>query len=293
MDFDSMHNTYVKRCESALNIAVERFFQKNSVVSQAAEYALMSGGKRVRGVLVLAVSDMLCGDETHANVFAAAIEMIHAFSLIHDDMPCMDDDDMRRGKPSTHRAFGEANALLAGDLLSLMPFEIMAQDELDAKKAVLACRVLASAAGAKGMIYGQELDIKHELSCATNDDIIATHRHKTGALISAAAKLGTIAAGESPHKIAAIEKYSENIGLVFQIVDDILDETANEEELGKPLGSDKASGKSTFLTMWGVEKARAEAQRLTDEAVDCLNKHFPDSCSFLCEYAYKLLVRVK
>ncbi len=292
MIFDALHEQYRSSCEEVLNTVCEQYFMQNSQVSKAAEYALMNGGKRVRGVLVLAVCDMLGGDINTAKETAAAIEMIHAFSLVHDDLPCMDDDDMRRGKPSCHIAFGENTALLAGDLLSIGAFEVLANaSNLSPSQKCSAVSVLAKAAGAKGMIYGQELDLENENKQADAMVLRDIQRYKTGALIVAAAHLGVVCAGKNVDNHADVTTYAENLGLVFQMVDDILDVCASQEELGKPIGSDEKQGKHTMVRVYGIEKTREMAEDLTNEAVQFLNTTYSEKSLFLSEYAQNLLKR--
>lgn len=290
--YNELHEAYLMQCEAAITKACAAVMQPGSVVSEAAEYSLLNGGKRVRGVLALAVCDMLNGNMEAAAAFAAAIEMVHAFSLVHDDMPCMDNDDMRRGKPACHIAFGQANALLAGDLLAIQAFEVTSTAPATGDICARATAVLARSTGAKGMIYGQELDIQFENRMPTTADLHTIHTHKTGALILAAANLGIVAAGGISGQYAVIEQYANNLGMVFQIVDDILDVTADEKQLGKPVGSDKESGKTTFATLLGVPQARSDAQQLTQQATHALRQEYGDKAEFLCDFAEKLLTRV-
>lgn len=285
---------YQKTCEQALESVASECFTIGSEVSCAAKYALLGGGKRVRGVLVLAVCEMLCGNNNYAEAFSAAIEMIHAFSLVHDDLPCMDDDDIRRGKPSTHIAFGEATALLAGDALCIEAFGVVSKKGMEPLVAARAAGLLACAAGARGMIYGQELDLRYESEKADAGAIDLVQTHKTGALIKAAAGLGVIAAGREIEAEPAITEYADCLGKCFQIVDDILDVTANEDELGKPIGSDIASGKTTFVTLFGLDKAQEAVRELTEKAVNALrNAYNNPACDFLCNYAKELAARAR
>ncbi len=291
MNFETQLADYRQQCESALERYALPLFQQNSLVSEAAIYGLMNGGKRVRGVLVLAVNQLLGGNRELALPLAAAMEMTHAFSLIHDDLPCMDDDAVRRGKPAVHVVYGEANALLAGDLLAIQAFEAASADCLPPPAAARAVRILAAAAGARGMIYGQELDKAYETKTADEAALYTIHRHKTGALIAAAAELG-VCSSETYSQQAEIALFAGHIGLVFQIVDDILDMSSTTEILGKPVGSDKQQGKTTFASLNGVEASRREVARLTQEAVRVLHDKFGDSASFLSQYAECLADRV-
>ena len=292
MTFEARHEAYQSACNAALRQVVDGFFQPGSKVSEAAAYTLMNGGKRVRGVLVQAVCQLLGGAPENALPLASALEMVHAFSLIHDDLPCMDDDDMRRGKPAAHIAYGEATALLAGDLLALEAFHVVTTSGLESAMAGNACAVLAAAAGAKGMIYGQELDLRYEEETADQQALELVQTHKTGALFLAAAQLGVLAAGQQPERAPAVTFFAESIGRVFQIIDDILDVTSTTGVLGKPVGSDSTQGKSTFVSVLGMEGARQEAQRLTGTAVQALADAYGADSWFLTEYANRLLRRV-
>ncbi len=292
MNFETRLEQYRASCEQALVDYGKPLLQPHSVVSEAAAYGLFSGGKRVRGVLVLAVNRLLGGEEAMALPLAAAIEMMHAFSLIHDDLPCMDNDEMRRGKPSVHMVYGEANALLAGDLLAIQAFEAATAPTLPAKVAARAANLLAAAAGARGMIYGQELDKHYETTAADENALYTIHRHKTGALISAAASLGICSAVNAENEQIEIQLYAKNVGIVFQIVDDILDVVSTSETLGKPVGSDSRQGKTTFASLHGVEASRLETQCLTQEAVKTLQNRYGKDADFLSEFAMQLASRV-
>ncbi len=229
-------------------------------VVEAMEYSLTAGGKRVRAVLLLHFCSLCGGSVQDALPFAAALEMIHAYSLIHDDLPCMDDDDMRRGKPSCHIAFGEANALLAGDGLLTLAFETMLADRnitaLGAGRVLRAAATLASAAGVGGMIGGQVIDLESENRQIDAERLSTIHRLKTGALIRAAARMGCILAGADDAITAKADSYAENLGLAFQVVDDILDVVADPALLGKPVGSDSGNHKTTYVTLYGLDRSR-------------------------------------
>lgn len=257
---------------------------------EAMSYSLENGGKRIRPVLVLEFCRACGGDYKNAMSFALAIEMIHTYSLIHDDLPCMDDDEMRRGKPSNHVVYGEANALLAGDGLLTLAFEELMNADLSADKKVEACKVLSQSAGFSGMIAGQVMDLDNENKNVSLDLLKATDLRKTGELIKAACLLGCIAAGADEEKKKAAIAYSENIGLAFQIVDDILDVTSSEEVLGKPVGSDDENQKSTYVSQLGLEEAQRYADKLTDEAVFALEL-FGNEGLFLKELAEVLSAR--
>lgn len=262
------------------------------IVRDAMLYSLQNGGKRVRPMLTLAFCTVCGGDMQAALPFACAVEMIHTYSLIHDDLPCMDDDDLRRGKPSCHKQFGEANALLAGDGLLTLAFETVTKAEKIAPSDIVrAVRVLSSLAGYSGMIGGQIIDLLSEEKSVDYDTLHRIDKLKTGALIKAAALLGCIAAGVTDKAVlSAAETYAENIGFAFQIVDDILDVTADTQILGKPAGSDEKNEKSTFVKLLGLPKCRQLANDLTSQAISALNA-MPGDTAFLCDFARKLAVR--
>ena len=195
MNYHEQYDAYLARAKRALEDACRRYLPAESQVCQAARYSLMGGGKRVRAVLVLSVCDMLGGDDAAAESFAAAVEMLHCYSLIHDDLPCMDDDDLRRGRPSCHKAFGEAAALLAGDVLLTEAFEAVTNAPAPPEVCLQAARALSQGAGSRGMVYGQELDLKYEVLDPTESQLMLIHHNKTGALINAAVQMGGAAAG--------------------------------------------------------------------------------------------------
>ena len=263
-----------------------------STVEDAMRYSVLNGGKRIRGVLVLESCRMCGGDLLKALPFACATEMIHAYSLIHDDLPCMDDDDLRRGKPSCHIAFDEATALLAGDALLTRAFEILFTCSLDSSVIVKAGAVLSQAIGTDGMIGGQVIDMICENTLADIETIKTMHRLKTGALIRASAKLGCIAANANDESIKACDSYAGKIGLAFQIIDDILDISGDVAALGKPVGSDLHNHKTTFVTAYGLEKSKELAAQLTEEAKNEL-KAFESKNQFLCYLADVLVQRNK
>ena len=277
--------------EQALRERCDLYFPEHSEVCRAARYSLLGGGKRVRGVLVLAACGLLGGSTESAAPLAAGIEMLHCYSLIHDDLPCMDDDDLRRGRPSCHKAFGEATALLAGDALLTAAFESVSDAPLPAEARIKAVKALSFAAGGRGMVLGQELDLQAEQRPVTEEELRAVHRGKTGALINAAVQMGAAAAGGSAADHANLEAYAYDLGLVFQIVDDVLDVTSTAEALGKPIGSDAANGKTTFATLYGPERAMALAGEVTARASAALQKNYGEKAGFLCWLAQDLLGR--
>lgn len=276
------------RIEQYLNTAVPG----TDVVSEAMRYSLQGGGKRIRPCLTLEFCRMCGGNVDAALPFAAAVEMIHTYSLIHDDLPCMDDDDLRRGKPACHVRFGYANALLAGDGLLTLAFRTLARAPLPGDRVVEACAVLSDAAGHLGMIGGQTMDLANEDADVSLETLRQTDTLKTGALIRAACELGCIAADADGDRKAAAARYAHDLGMAFQIVDDILDVTSDTATLGKPVGSDEAQHKNTYVTLCGLDGARAEAARYTDEAVQALEL-FGEAGGALRELAQSLALRNK
>ena len=264
------------------------------VLLDSERYSLFAGGKRIRPTLTLEFCRLFGGEDAAALPFACAVEMIHTYSLIHDDLPCMDDDDLRRGKPTNHKVFGESTALLAGDSLLTGAFEVAASNTAaGAETSAMAVAYLASSAGRYGMVGGQIMDLEGEHKTLTLDELLKLHSLKTGALISAAAVLGALAAGVSftDACMEDVVTYAENIGLAFQIVDDILDQTGDAEALGKNVGVDAERQKNTFLSFYTVEQAQFYADRLTQDAISAIRK-YPDS-ETLCALAEWLATRKK
>jgi len=242
-------------------------------LNDAMLYSLMAGGKRVRPVLLLETCRMCGGDVSAALPFACAVEMVHTYSLIHDDLPCMDDDDLRRGKPTNHKVYGEATAVLAGDGLLTAAFEAMSEEvgNLPFDRVVQAISCLAKAAGGRGMVGGQVLDIAGEGRSLSEEELKEVYSLKTGALISAAAEMGCILAGGDEFARSAVVTYAKKIGLAFQVQDDVLDVSGDEAVIGKPVGSDIRSEKSTFVTLYGIDACRDLVKRLSDESVEALS----------------------
>ena len=259
---------------------------------ESMRYSLLAGGKRIRPVLALEFARLAgLADWKTALPMACALELVHTYSLIHDDLPCMDNDDMRRGKPSCHKAFGESTAMLAGDVLLTEAFEAVAGAPAPASVCVHAAQALGAGAGSRGMVYGQELDLKYEALAATEEQLRLIHRHKTGALINAAIQMGGAAAQADEVQRKALEAYAYGIGLVFQVVDDVLDVTGTAEQLGKPIGSDSENGKTTFVTLFGVDGAMQLAEKLNDETCTALRDAFGEKSAFLEQLARTLLNR--
>ncbi len=238
----------------------------------AMAYSLMAGGKRFRPILALAAAETCGGDRRAALPAACALEYVHTYSLIHDDLPAMDDDDFRRGKPTSHKVFGEARAILAGDALLTRAFDIIASSRgLDHAIRLAQIAEIARAAGAAGMVGGQTADIEAEGKKVGPSAVLAIHRRKTGALITASVRVGALAAGAKPPLLKKLSRYGEYLGAAFQIADDILDEEGELSTMGKTPGSDRRRGKATFPAAVGLEKARREAGKLGREAKRALN----------------------
>ncbi len=258
------------------------------ICPEAMRYSLSAGGKRIRPVLCLEFARIF-GAEEKALDAACALEMIHTFSLIHDDLPCMDNDDFRRGKPSCHKQFDEAQALLAGDALENYAFEVIASDDkLSFEQRVKLTRCLSRNVGVMGMIGGQVIDVKNEGSRLDGESLLKMYSMKTGALIKCACEMGVICAGRDD-MLSVAEEYGECLGLAFQIVDDILDITADEKLLGKPVHSDEEQNKSTYPAIFGLEAAKEKAAELTDRAMAAIEK-LPDN-GFITELTASLLKR--
>ena len=278
-----------------INSALEKVLEKcgDNVVSEAMKYSVRNGGKRIRPILVLEFCRMCGGNVEDALPFACAVEMIHTYSLIHDDLPCMDNDDMRRGQPSCHIKFKEHFALLAGDSLLTYAFSSVLSSETAKKypeKTLRALSVLAEEAGNKGMIGGQVIDLESEGKEINSETLEKMDNLKTGALIRASAVMGVIAAGGSEEQIEAAGSFALKLGHAFQVIDDILDVVGTEESLGKPVGSDAESEKSTYVSLLGLEMSQIYAKKLTDEALSSL-EFFGEEAEFMTELSKKLLSR--
>lgn len=260
-------------------------------LQEAMEYSLLAGGKRIRPILTLETCRLCGGGAETALPFACAVEMIHTYSLIHDDLPAMDDDDLRRGRPTSHIVYGEATAILAGDALLTAAFEQLTKADLPASRVVEAVRCLSRAAGSAGMVGGQALDMAGEGRVLNRGELELLQSLKTGALIFAAAELGCIAAGGAPEQRAQVRAYAQALGRAFQIRDDMLDVISSQEELGKPVGSDQANEKSTFVSVLGLEGCAALVDQLTRQGIEALSGF--DSPDFHIWLAQSLAERTK
>lgn len=270
-----MNKNYQVMIETALKGYLPSGEFTEQTLIDSMEYSLMCGGKRIRPLLTLLFCE-LCGEDAEkALPFACAVEMVHTYSLIHDDMPCMDDDDYRRGKPSNHKVYGEDIATLSGDALQSLAFEIMTSDDvansISPKNALKAANALAKHCGVLGMVGGQVIDIQHEGKKADISILQEMDEKKTAALIKASCEMGCIVAGADEEKVNAATQYAHSIGIAFQIVDDILDVTSTSEQLGKPVGSDSENEKSTYVSLLGIDKCRELVKELTDSAINSLS----------------------
>jgi geranylgeranyl diphosphate synthase type II len=279
--------------EKSLRSSVPSAATKPATIHRAMRYSLLSGGKRLRPLLCCAASEACGGTARAALPAACAVEMVHAYSLIHDDLPCMDDDGLRRGKPTSHIVFGEGMAVLAGDALLTEAFAVLAQAKPRARYAVSdLVAELARAAGSRGLIAGQVADLEAEGRKPSEPALHFIHAAKTGMLLRAALKLGAMCAGGSKAQIAALDRFGFALGLAFQIQDDILDATQSAKKLGKTAGKDATAGKMTFPALYGLEKSRALAAQWTEDAIGAL-KVFGSRARALRALAEGLLTRDK
>lgn len=259
---------------------------------ESMHYSLTAGGKRIRPTLVLEFCRISGGDVEKALPVACAIEMLHTYSLIHDDLPCMDNDDLRRGKPTNHVVYGECTATLAGDALQAEAFGTIARSELPAENKIACVEILADAVGSDGMCAGQYLDMVGESKRLTEEELDDINSRKTGALLIAACRMGVAAAGGSGEMLEAAAHYGACVGAAFQIRDDILDVISTSEELGKPIGSDAQEHKNTYMALLGESKCMEMIEKLTNQAKSALCGAFDDT-KFLCDLADSMVTRRK
>lgn len=257
---------------------------------ESMRYSLTAGGKRIRPILVLEFCRISGGDVQKALPVACAIEMLHTYSLIHDDLPCMDNDDLRRGKPTNHVVYGECTAVLAGDALQAEAFGTILRSELPAEARANCAEILADAVGSDGMCAGQFLDMKGENMVLSEDELNEINSRKTGALLIAACRMGVAAAGGSDGQLEAAALFGAAIGAAFQIRDDILDVISTDEALGKPIGSDAKENKNTYMALYGQERCMQMIRRLTESAKSSLGAAFTDT-DFLCGLADSMVTR--
>lgn len=291
MKFQERMEQYKQMVEQAL----AGYFPEQTVpyekLIRSMRYSLLAGGKRLRPILVLEFCRLCGGDVQAALPVACGVEMLHTYSLIHDDLPCMDNDDLRRGNPTNHVVFGEFTATLAGDALQAEAFASVLSAKLPAEALVRCAAVLASVAGADGICGGQQLDMDGEEETLAERELMEIHARKTAALIRGACLMGVYAAGGSREQEQAAMAYAEALGLAFQIRDDMLDELSTPEELGKTIGSDAQEGKTTFMSLYGAAECERRILELTDQAKQAVSI-FPEH-EFLTELADSMAVRTK
>lgn len=289
---DMTANEYKNLVDSKLS----EFFNPSGMsydgLLESMHYSLTAGGKRIRPTLVLEFCRISGGDVEKALPVACAIEMLHTYSLIHDDLPCMDNDDLRRGKPTNHVVYGECTATLAGDALQAEAFGTIARSELPAENKIACVEILADAVGSDGMCAGQYLDMVGESKRLTEEELDDINSRKTGALLIAACRMGVAAAGGSGEMLEAAAHYGACVGAAFQIRDDILDVISTSEELGKPIGSDAQEHKNTYMALLGESKCMEMIEKLTNQAKSALCGAFDDT-KFLCDLADSMVTRKK
>lgn len=288
---DNKLELYRERIESQLKHALPQENKKFGDLYEAMGYSLYAGGKRIRPILMQLAYEAV-GGKDDITPYLCAIEMIHTYSLVHDDLPAMDNDDLRRGKPTNHKVFGEATAILAGDALLTGAFELMLEDALihDDMNRVRAAAILAEASGATGMIGGQILDMQSENKQIDVEELEEIHLYKTGALIAAAVNMGAVLGGGTSTEVTALTFYGKYLGKVFQIVDDVLDAVSTAEELGKPINSDIKNQKNTYLSFYDIDTCYDIAKDLTDKAIQCLDRVEGDT-TLLRDLATRLVHR--
>ena len=268
--FQEWLTSHSERAERALDGLLDSAQTTPNRLHEAMRYAAQGGGKRIRPLLVYAAGSLGDAKAQALDAAAVAIECIHAYSLVHDDLPCMDDDDLRRGRPTVHKAFDEATALLVGDALQTRAFEILANAQCEVDVRLLMISSLAAASGSRGMAGGQAIDLENVGKKLDLAGLKQMHAMKTGALLSCAVELGGIAAHLNPTQMAQLQKYSTALGLAFQIVDDVLDATADSQTLGKTAGKDAAANKPTYVTLMGLDYAQQQAKELQETAISSL-----------------------
>ena len=290
--FQEWLSNHSERAEASLDRLLDSAQTTPNRLHEAMRYAAQGGGKRIRPLLVYAAGSLGNAQPQVLDAAAVAIECIHAYSLVHDDLPCMDDDDLRRGRPTVHKAFDEATALLVGDALQTRAFEILANAQCEADVCLRMISVLAAASGSRGMAGGQAIDLE---SVGKKLDLLGLkqmHAMKTGALLSCAVELGGIAAHLNDSQLRKLQQYSTALGLAFQIVDDVLDATADSQTLGKTAGKDAAANKPTYVTLMGLDYAQQEAKNLQAIAITSL-EDFGDKADALRELALLVVNRAK
>ena len=292
MTYRERYDSYLAALEPALKACFgkERGFEFDGLLD-AMDYSLTAGGKRIRPVLVLEFSRLLGGNMEYTLPVACAVEMLHTYSLIHDDLPCMDNDDLRRGKPTSHKVFGESTAVLAGDALQAEAFGTILRCPLPVERRAKCAEILAGAAGIDGICGGQYMDLSAEGHALSAEELSDLQARKTGALLAGACMLGAAAAGAGEDMLNLAGQYGAQLGAAFQIRDDMLDVLSTESELGKPIGSDKRDGKTTFMSLYGQNECARMVRKITDAAIETVKP--VDKDGFLAELAASLVDRRK
>jgi geranylgeranyl diphosphate synthase type II len=290
LDFHAMDlDGYLKKAADDTDAAMNRFLpaenERPVMIHAAMRYCVFAGGKRLRPVLCIAAAEACGGNREDAMAAACALELMHTYSLVHDDLPCMDDDDLRRGRPTCHKVYGEGMAVLCGDALLTEAFAVLA-----CSKSVEMIAELATAGGSRKLIGGQVMDLEGEGKSLSLEELMRIHEAKTAALLTTSVRLGAMSAGADEAQIAALTKFGHALGLAFQVIDDILDVTQTTENLGKTAGKDAAVAKVTYPSVMGLEESRAEAARLTAEALEALWV-FGENGERLREIAERMLLR--
>lgn len=290
MSFDTVLNEKKQLVDSYLRRYMKRKEGVPEIIHESMEYSLFAGGKRLRPILTMAGCEICGGEAAQAMPFACAVEMIHTYSLIHDDLPAMDNDDYRRGKPTNHRMFGEGIAVLAGDGLLNSAYELLLNITPLDERAIRAIRVIARASGAEGMIGGQVLDLENEERQVTIQVLNDMHSRKTGALICASLLAGALNAGCSEEEYLKLQDFGNKLGLAFQIQDDILDVIGDQKVMGKDIGSDAVKNKSTYVSLLGLDGSKTVVKKLVGETKSCL-EGFGDRARFLIQLTDYLVER--
>ncbi len=293
---EKLKEDFLTQMQAQIDRAMQSFLVANGIhdetLYEAMRYSVFAGGKRLRPALILSTVLDLGGALESALPAACAIEFVHTYSLIHDDLPAMDNDDFRRGRPTNHKMFGEAPAILAGDGLLTLAFEVVCASPLPSDRVVAIVRELAQASGPKGMVGGQMADISYESKPIKADVLAYIHDHKTGALLTAAVRMGALIADADVHTLQHLTYFGQAIGLAFQIMDDILDITGDEHVIGKSVGSDQALGKATYPALYGLDASVRKVKELTDEALSSLSRVGPEvTCDRLRHIANALVKR--
>ena len=292
MNYEERYSAYQQAIEAYLESIFSAEGKPYGRLQESIRYSLLAGGKRIRPVLTLEFA-RLGGIDWHlALPYACALELVHNYSLIHDDLPCMDNDDLRRGKPTNHVVYGECTATLAGDALQAEAFGTILRSSLPAERRAACAEILANAVGLDGMCGGQYLDMLGEGKPLTAGDLDEINSRKTGALLIAACQMGVAAAGGNEKMLEAAARFGASIGMAFQIRDDMLDVLSTAEELGKPIGSDAEEHKNTYMALLGEKKCMELVVRLTEQAKSALGEAFTDT-AFLCELANSMVSRLK